>query len=124
MGIPFDLLNHPRPSTADYRPANVSPLIEFFAGLIGKQIEEVSFLYDNNDPENAEAAILVSHATVIPVDYSPPTTPLEKSPAMIAYEARATVSARLKEFADTNGVEYFKDITVYGNIDYPPGPAN
>lgn len=117
MGIPFDLIHHPRPSTADYRPANVSPLIDFFSGLIGKNVDEVVFRYDNNDPENQSAAILVPHATVVPTDYSPPTIPLEKSPAMIAYEARAIMSARLMEFGDKNEIKYFKDIKVYGNVD-------
>lgn len=123
-----ELPNHPKPSTADYRPANVSPLIDFFVPLViaatgsAQTNRSIVFRYENNTPCRPEDDIFVPHADVVGHSYKQPVA-LKKSKELIAYEKRAKVSKRLIKFMQESpaAITYFEDVVAYGNLDYPPG---
>lgn len=125
-----ELPRHPKPSTADYRPANVSPLIEFFvpiiSGVLGRSVSKTSiiFRYENNTPCRPADDIFVPHADVVGHNYRRPVQ-LKKSKELKAYEAIAKKSKRLIKFMQESPAQitYFNDVETVGNIDYPPGPV-
>lgn len=125
-----ELPRHPKPSTADYRPANISPLIEFFvpivSGVTGQSVSKTSivFRYENNTPCKPADDIFVPHADVVGHNYRRPVQ-LKKSKELKAYEAIAKKSKRLIKFMQESPAQitYFNDVETVGNIDYPPGPV-
>ena len=111
------LPRHPKPSTADYRPQNIAPLIEFFtpiiAGALGQSVDkcQVTFHYENNTPCNYADDIFVKHPTCIGQAYNPEPRPTQKSDALKKYEQYAKKSSRLKNYmlASPARIEYFRD---------------
>jgi hypothetical protein len=99
------LFNHPKPSTADYTPQNVAPLIQFFvsivSGVSGTQVGncDIEFRYENNTPDDPKDDISVRHPQCVSAPYTPQPSPVVKSPEMLKYEAFAKKSQRLKNYA-------------------------
>lgn len=90
-----------RPTSANYSPENVAPLLEGFASFIGNGTSEAQFVYANGET--------VSHpgGTHLVAPCS-----MEKSPELIRYETAAQKSVLLKLFQDNSpaGIEYFDDL--------------
>lgn len=88
-------------SKADYSAANVAPLIEMFAAILGVERTQVQLVYPENPVPGA-----VSH----PDDRE---YPFNKTPAkssdLLRYEEAAKRSSRLKLFMDNSGagIDYF-----------------
>jgi hypothetical protein len=116
-----ELPRHPKYSTANYNSGNVATLIEFFAPIVGavtglpQTNTSIMFRYENNTPGRRRDDIKVKHPDAIGVPYTPPKN-LEKSEAMMRYEAAAKKSKRLQDFQRSSpaGVRYFKDIDTVG----------
>lgn len=95
---------HPKPSTADYAPQNIAPLIEFFrpivSGVLGHNVGvcNIEFRYENNTPCIYTDDIFVRYPTCIPVPYVPVPPPKTKSQAQIYYESKAKQSQRLYNY--------------------------
>lgn len=100
----------PVPSRANYSPANVAPLIEFFAGILGYDKADISFQYENNTPNNASDDIIVSHPNDREYYGEWLSTHKTKSSEMLRYEAAAKKSARLTAFQNNSpaNIVYFK----------------
>lgn len=100
----------PVPSSANYDPRNVAPLIESFAQILGKDKSQVQFRYENNTPRDASDDVVVSHPN--DQDYLPAFIRQHKepSPAQLRYEAAAKSSARLSLFQDNSpaNIKYFR----------------
>lgn len=102
----------PIPSTADYSQENVAWLIEFLGPIAGYPIEEITLKYDNNDPENSENDIFVTHP-----DPSRDYLSEEKqkrhagsiNAEMERYEKFAKTSQKLQTFMETSpaNITYF-----------------
>jgi hypothetical protein len=124
------LPRHPKPSTADYRPANIAPLIEFFAPIVsistGLSVGpcSITFRYENNTPCLRRDDIFVQHPDCSGLPYTKPTNKcLVKSQELKNYEARAKKSNRLRNFEKNSpaGIKYFTDGCGIGLVNYPPG---
>jgi hypothetical protein len=93
-------------SKANYDPSNVAPLIESFAGMLGKERTALKFQYaaggellevtHPNDKSYLDGYLATHNA---------------KSAALVQYETAAKKSVRLRAYQDTSpaGIEYFKD---------------
>lgn len=120
--LPFE----PQPSTADYSPQNVAPLIKFFrpivSGVLGKNITlcEMKFRYENNTPCYKKDDIFVRYPTCIPVPYTPTPPPTAKSQALLTYEAYAKKSDRLYSYMINSParIKYFDGDMDYQNLPY------
>jgi hypothetical protein len=116
-----ELPRHPKPSTADYRPANIGPLMDFFIPVVSlvtgtqQTTGTVIFRYENNTPCRPKDDIFVSHPNVTSTPYVHLHT-VPKSQALKDYEERAKKSKRLRDFeaASPAGITYFQDIQAYG----------
>lgn len=117
------LPHHPKPSTANYSPQNIAPLIEFFtpivAGVLGMNLDkcDVTFRYENNTPCKYNDDIFVQHPTCLGLPYSPPgANPCSlsgaKSDELKKYEEYAKKSDRLKKYMEDSPakIEYFHDL--------------
>jgi hypothetical protein len=105
-----EIKNAPVPSTANYSPKNVAPLMEFFAGILGKQPDEIQFRYENNSADSKADDIRVDHPGG---DYLGPYLVAHKevSSDMKRYEQYAKKSLRLRRFQDSSPakIKYFQD---------------
>ena len=108
----------PKPSTANYEPSNVAPLIEGLAGSVPTNPDGtcpatpfgIAFRYENNTPDHKDDDIIVAH----PQDMNYLNTYLnEHCPGSIEqnrYEFMAKKSARLQAFQESSPaeIEYFQ----------------
>lgn len=101
----------PVPSRANYDPKNIAPLVESFAAMFGVKKEQIQFTYENNDPNNVNTNIDISHPgdAVYLNKYLDGNK--QKSSAQSRYELYAKQSARLIAFQNLSpaGVDYFND---------------
>lgn len=109
------LPRHPVPSTANYGPANVAPIAEFFGAIVGQPMCNIVLRYENNTPCDPEDDILVQHAICSGLPYESPKYACDesqKSEELRRYEEYAKKSARLKEYMETSPaqIEYFNDL--------------
>ena len=109
-----DVPGLPRPSTANYTPQNVAPLIEGLAGHVPTTTSAspfgVAFRYENNSPTNRGDDIQVQH----PQDRDYLDAYLNDinngSPEQERYEQAARQSDRLRTFEQTSPakIDYFQ----------------
>lgn len=107
-----EVKNAPVPSQADYSPKNVAWMMEMFGGILGYDASQLTFIYENNTPNDTTDDIHVSYPGDGPYLPTANACNFKKSDAMKKYEAAAKNSRLLKLYEENSPakIKYFKKI--------------